>query len=265
MKLNNEPKVTITLKSGWEWAKRMALRTVNKKPIEGREMPTTRQKLAWLFAEHSQIKEVEWIIDIDNLRQWVGVHLIRHPFLRPYISTQRASRQDKPEEIAEQVLSFIREDIVNDPDFDRSHWRDYRLQGGGNNHSFVVNAQTLINMSRKRLCRCASKETREVWKLVVDAITENDPEMGMALVPNCVYRGFCPEERTCGFSETKEFYQQILRYRGAIGRNLPTTAEIAAILDAESRMVEAHKANGTYDAMSDFTKQEYANVIKNYL
>lgn len=200
--------------SGWEWAKRAALRTVGKKPVK--PMPTREQKLAWLIGEHSQIKIVNYWLDLDDLRQWVGVHFLRHPFTYPFICSQRSDRQDNPEAIADAVLSFIREDIVNDPEFDRSQWRDWRLQGSRNNHTFVLNAQTFINISRKRLCRAASNETREVWQLVHEAMKEIDSEIAAVMVPNCVYRGFCPETECCGFVLSRKYEQDVAAYRSLI-------------------------------------------------
>lgn len=195
---------------GWEWAKRFILRTQGLKPKT--PMPTKEQKIEWLISEHSPIKVVQWCIDIDGLRHWVGVHLLRHEHVLPYIASQRGDWNDDVEE----VLKYIKDDIVNDPSFDRTQYRDYRLQGSPNDHSFVVNAQTLINMSRKRLCRCASKETREVWELVKECIAEQDPEMAKAMVPNCIYRGWCAEKKCCGFVLSKKFQEDLQAYRSLI-------------------------------------------------
>lgn len=216
--MRTKPKVSVVSLVDWKFAKRMCLRTVGLKPVAGKELPTRQQKLDWLMAEHSHIKTVQWCIDIDDLRQWVGVHLLRHPFTLPFICSQRQDRVANPEEAANAVLAYIKDDIVNDPDFDRENWRDYRLQGSTNNHSFVLNAQTLINMSRKRLCHAASKETQEVWKLVHEAIREIDPEMAAVMVPNCIYRGFCPETKCCGYANSNAYNQQLNDYRKLINR-----------------------------------------------
>ena len=209
-----KPSVKITEMVGWDWAKKLILRTMNKKPKT--PYPTSKQKLEWLIAEHSPIKVVQWCIDINDLRQWVGVHLLRHPFVLPYIASQRADKVEDKEAQIEMVLSYIKEDIINDPSFDKSTWRDYRLQGSTNNHSFVVNAQTLINISKKRLCSCASKETREVWKMVHECIKEIDPEMAAAMVPTCIYRGFCPEVKCCGYCLTEKYKEELEKYHNLI-------------------------------------------------
>ena len=77
-----------------------------------------------------------------------------------------------------------------------------------------ANAQALINISRKRLCSCASKETREAWTQVKEAIAEIDPIMASKMVPECLYRGFCPEfMKPCGYSKTKKFEEDLVNYR----------------------------------------------------
>ena len=91
--------------------------------------------------------------------------------------------------------------------------RDDLPQGTPNDQDFVVNAQTLKNVSRKRLCTCASKETREAWQMVKDKIREFDPVMADKVVRNCVYCGFCPELKCCGFVNTEEYKKELDAYR----------------------------------------------------
>ena len=97
--------------------------------------------------------------------------------------------------------------------------RDFIRQGEPNDQDFYVNAQTLINISRRRLCNTASKETIEAWKLVVKTLKENvDPILADFLVPNCIYRGFCPEANSCGYWKSNKFKKDLNNYRNLIGR-----------------------------------------------
>ena len=91
--------------------------------------------------------------------------------------------------------------------------RDELPQGTPNDQDFVVNAQTLKNISRKRLCTCASKETREAWQMVKDEISKFDPVMADKMVRNCVYCGFCPELKSCGFVNTEAYQKELEAYR----------------------------------------------------
>lgn len=184
--------VKVTNETGWKRAMNAARRTVGKEPLD--KEPSDNFKLMSLFAEHSQIKLVEYLISFKNLRQWVGVHILRHPFVLPFIHSQRGDRRqlDVP--------------------------RDELPQGSLNDQDFVMNAQTLINVSRKRLCSCASKETREAWKAVKDEIAKTEPNMAAVMVPNCIYRGFCPERESCGFWKTEKFKKDLKAYRELIGR-----------------------------------------------
>ena len=211
--MNEKFKVTVTQDTSWNRALNMARRTCGKEPIT--KEPSKEWKLASLMAEHSHIKLVEYTISFADLRQWVGVHLLRHPFVLPFIHSQRVDRRDNIDELVEAVMQIVSEDIKNSPDFNK---RDYVFQGETNDQDFVVNAQTLINISRKRLCSCASKETREAWVAVRNAIMEFDPIMASVMVRQCVYRGFCPERTCCGYYKTEAFKKEVNEYRNLIGR-----------------------------------------------
>lgn len=199
--------------SGWSIALDAARRTVGKAPL--RKEPSRDFKIRSLFAEHSQIKLVTYLISFKDLRQWVGVHLLRHRDVLPFIHSQRVDRREDIEVITEQYLSIVSEDLKNSPEFNR---RDYLPQGAPNDQDFYVNAQTLINISRKRLCHCASKETRQAWEAVREALKDLDPEVASAMVPNCIYRGRCPEVKTCGYYLTNKFREELDNYWQNIGR-----------------------------------------------
>ena len=74
------------------------------------------------------------------------------------------------------------------------------------NHRMLLNAQHLIDMSRKRLCHKASVETTEVMTLIKEAIREVDPALAKYMVRECVYRGgYCHEPRACGKYNVKRY------------------------------------------------------------
>lgn len=179
--------VEVIQETSWKRALNAARRTIGKEPID--KEPSDNWKAKILLAEHSPIKLVEYLIAYKNLRQWTGVHLLRHGFMLPFIHSQREDRRK---------LNCSRDELP---------------QGTPNDQDFVVNAQTLKNVSRKRLCTCASKETREAWQMVKDKIREFDPVVADKMVRNCVYCGFCPEMNCCGFVNTPAFQKELADYR----------------------------------------------------
>ena len=80
--------------------------------------------------------------------------------------------------------------------------------------SFIINAEALINMAKKRLCTKASPETREVMMIIKEKIKDVDPDLYNFLVPTCIYRGgICPELKSCKFCKTDVFAKILNNYR----------------------------------------------------
>lgn len=206
-------KVNVIQETPWSRALNAARRTIGKPPLN--KEPSDNWRKMVIMAEHSPIKLVEYLISFKDLRQWVGVHLLRHEHMLPFIHSQRVDRREDIDSLTEKVMSIIEEDVKSDESFNK---RDYLFQGEPNDQDFVVNAQTLINISRKRLCHCASKETREAWVAVKAAIKEFDPIMASFMVPNCIYRGRCPEMNTCGYYKTDKFKKELDEYWNLINR-----------------------------------------------
>lgn len=206
-------KVNVIQETSWSRALNAARRTIGKPPLN--KEPSDNWRKMVIMAEHSPIKLVEYLISFKDLRQWVGVHLLRHEHMLPFIHSQRVDRREDIDSLTERVMSIIEEDVKSDKSFNK---RDYLFQGEPNDQDFVVNAQTLINISRKRLCHCASKETREAWVAVKEAIKEFDPIMASFMVPNCIYRGRCPEMNTCGYYKTDKFKKELDEYWNLINR-----------------------------------------------
>ena len=180
--------VSVEFATTWKRALKAARRTVGKDPID--KVPSKTWEAKLLLAEHSPIRLVEYDVSIENIRQWVTTHLVRHwlGFI-PFVHTQRGDRRH---------LEVPRDELP---------------QGSLNDMDFSANAQALINISRRRLCRQASPETREAWGEVVEGIRKIDPVMADKCVPNCVFRGFCPELNPCGYAKTEAFKKALEKYR----------------------------------------------------
>jgi thymidylate synthase ThyX len=91
--------------------------------------------------------------------------------------------------------------------------RDEAPQSALVNMKFTVNAQAVMDISRKRLCQKASKETREAWLEFVNSLQEEMPELRRLCVPNCIYRnGICSEFEPCGYNKTNIFENKRKEY-----------------------------------------------------
>ena len=66
----------------------------------------------------------------------------------------------------------------------------------------------------KELGRNPTDEEQEAaWKEVKEKITQVDPVLGSVMVPECIYRGFCPEFHSCGYVDTEAYPEALAAYR----------------------------------------------------
>ena len=197
-------------KADWIRVVNAARRTWGKKPINHEPSDSFKKKV--LLAEHSPIRLLEYDFTIEDVRQWVTVHLVRHhEGCEKFVHSQRQDINADIENITKKVI-----EVLADAGMLKDGWRerDYMFQGEHNDMDMTCNAQAFINISRKRLCTCASPETREAWKLVIEMLKEVDPILASKCVPECVYRGFCPESgRCCGYCNTEAYKERLKDYR----------------------------------------------------
>ena len=198
-------------KADWKRVLNAARRTWGKQPLD--KEPSDKFKRKILLAEHSPIRLLEYDFTIEDIRQWVTVHLVRHhEGCEKFVHTQREDINQEIENMTKMVINLLYE-----AELLREGWkpRDYMFQGEGNDMDMTCNAQAFMNISRKRLCYgCASKETRQAWEFVIDMLKEIDPILAEKCVPDCVYRGFCPEtDRCCGYVDTKAYQERLVEYR----------------------------------------------------
>ena len=155
----------------WVLIKNTCRSTVNRDPSE--KEPTDKFKKNLLIAEHSPIRLFEVFWRWKDIKYWVSTEWSRHKFEK-YISTQRNDRQSN---------------------YDRNEAPQASLV----NFSGYANLQNLIDVWRKRLCYQATPEARELAEDFKKELHEKYPLESNVLVPNCVYRGGCPEITCCGF------------------------------------------------------------------
>lgn len=176
----------INYTDNWQAVKDAAMNTIGK---DAGKYPSSDWKRKMLLAEHSPIRLLTFTVRLTDIPYWVSVHLTRHKIgVEHFVSTQRTDRTGTD--------------------------RNGLPQGALVSHTMRINAQALINISRKRLCMQASPETRVAWRMVVDAIGEREPEIKSVCVRECVYRGFCPEMKGCGYCGGIAYKAKREEYKG---------------------------------------------------
>lgn len=135
--------------------------------------PSTISREKLMRCEHSPVRLVQYWIELIGIPTFVSVHLVRHKIgVEHFVESNRDDRGGAGDEEVNRLTPV--------------------------NHGMFANAQGLIAMSRKRLCYNSAKKTVAVWMKLRKAMLRTSPEMGKAMVPDCVYRnGFCPELREC--------------------------------------------------------------------
>jgi hypothetical protein len=144
-----------------------------------------------LLCEHSPIRQliVKW--KWYDIKYWVSVHLVRHWLgIIHWVRTQRTDR-----------TGIDRDEIP---------------QGALVEHEAEANAQAIINISRRRRCLLASPETRDAWNEFLSSIKYKEPELYSACVPDCIYRGYCYEFKSCGYHNSNDYKNWLKEYRSGI-------------------------------------------------
>ena len=90
----------------------------------------------------------------------------------------------------------------------------------------------MIDTMRKRLCFQAAFETRMYAEDLKKEIYKQEPEIANVLVPNCIYRGGCPEMECCGY------FQRMLEQDPNIGSH-----DIQVRYDAYNRLFTYKMSN----------------------
>lgn len=153
----------------WIACKERALVTVG---LKAKNPPTTEWKRSILKARHSPIRRLRFSFLLKDIPSWVSVHLVRHVHAQPYVKSQRNDRQDEYD-------------------------REKAPQDSPVSMIWDMNAEELMVIANKRLCKQASKQTREVVNLMCLEVIKTNPEFADFLVPMCKYVGECKEMYPC--------------------------------------------------------------------
>ena len=179
-------KIEVTRVTSWADVLNAARFTQRKPPMSGE--PSVKWKKKIIKAEHSPLRCLMFNIDFYDIPNYVSVHLVRHIHAQPFVSTSR-------------------------PDIDGNQIpRDEQKKSDPCNMRLFLNAQEIINISKVRLCNKAEFITRNIWREAINELRKIEPELANACVPNCFYRGFCPEIKSCGLTDTDLFQLKVNDY-----------------------------------------------------
>ena len=177
----------INYQDQWQSVKDAAMNTIGK---EGGRYPSSEWKRKILLAEHSPIRRLWFTIRLTDIQYFVVMHLVRHHAgMEHFVESQRSDRTEN---------HTSRHDLPQDALID---------------YTFDINAQGLINVSRKRLCHLADPETQRAWRLALSTLADKEPELRSVCVPECLRCGFCPEMKSCGYANTDMFQLEVEEYR----------------------------------------------------
>lgn len=180
-------KIKLLGKNGsWREVADCARVTVNIE--EGVREPSSKWKKNILLAEHSPIRSIEFKWKWYELPYAISTHFVRHWLgIVHWVRTQRTDRTG-----------------VNRAELSQMNPVEHRA---------VANVQALINIGRKRLCMQADPLTRAAFQMLVDEIKKEDPVIASVIKRECIYRGFCPELKCCGYVNTPEYQEELAEYR----------------------------------------------------
>jgi len=188
---------------------------------------TSKQSLLSMYkCEHSPARTQMFWVECKDIPLFVATHLLRHYVgSQPYVLTHRVDRKGGVS-LLNGYLSNIRDNM-----YKMSTLTDKAAQKACIDETeeiidniekkcdrftptdigMWVNAQSLIDMAKLRLCNHASPETVEVFRLIKEGVRKVDPDLANMMVRKCVYRnGLCGE--SCGFNCTKAFKVELKEY-----------------------------------------------------
>lgn len=112
--------------------------------MRGRSSKMTLDKI--YKCQHSPLRTQMFWITMHDIKSFVSVHFVRHKFgVEHFVGSNRSDRGG--------VLADRNTPVLN---------------------CMLLNAETLINMARKRLCGQASEETREVMQEIKEQVAKVD-------------------------------------------------------------------------------------------
>ena len=156
-------------------------------------------------------------VELKNIPLASSTHILRHHVgSTPYQLSCRDDRNGGYNHFPDRIGNIV--EMINAGELenaiDELNWlKDNADRQTPVNLGLFLNAQSLIDMSKLRLCSQAHKETLTIFQALKAKIAEVDPSLASVMVRKCVYRGgICGEPRCCGFNSTEAFKKELVDY-----------------------------------------------------
>ena len=184
---------------------------------------TSKQSLLSIYkSEHSPVRTQLFWIQAKNIPLFVSTHLLRHHVGSiPFQLTCRDDRSGGNPGLISKLDGIISrlQESTSETTIECAIAELKWLQENSDRHTpvnlgLLVNAQSLIDMAKLRLCEGqAHKETVIVFQEIKNKIYETDPALASMMVRKCVYRGgICGEPRCCGYNHSPKFKLEMNAY-----------------------------------------------------
>lgn len=171
-------------------------------------------------SEHSPTRTQLFWVKCEGIPLFVSTHLLRHHVgSTPFQLTCRDDRNGGNNNFKAKMDEVIKALSLESYDSNQicirnlEEIRDNSDRYTPVNLGLFLNAQSLIDMAKLRLCNMAHEETRKVFQAIKDEVAKVDPELAEMMVRKCVYRnGLCGESNCCGFNNTIPFRRELEDY-----------------------------------------------------
>jgi len=159
----------------WKQVKRLCMTTIGKDAGDGE--PSSEWKKRIILCQHSPIRKIRIAWKWNSIPYCISSHFVRHHVggVEKWVQTQRNDRTGVDRANIGQMEPVKME--------------------------MEANIQSLLDISRKRLCMCADATTYKYWNSLKNEIAKIEPEIAWAMSPECIRCGGCPEYETCHMYE----------------------------------------------------------------
>lgn len=178
----------------------------------------SKQSLLSIYkSEHSPVRTQIFWVKFTTIPLYIATHLLRHHVgSTPFQLTCRDDRdganpglKGKIEVIKKMVSAGQMDEVMDALDWLPENVDRYTPVNLG----LLLNAQSVMDMSKLRICLQAAPETRVVFNAFRKEMFAVDPDLAKMMVRKCVYRGgICGEPRCCGFNSTEAFMAELKEY-----------------------------------------------------